>query len=262
MPVRGIPKHIFMTHPNDEDPQTIRDVKENVVSVGGMKEASVHFFDDQRMADSACHIAKELAELGVTGAWEAFAKLRPGAYRADLWRYMALWSHGGVYLDMDLRVNISFDSWLPFDSDRLVLVHDRACDGYWNAVMASPRRSPAMLLVIERIVQKVLAEEYGEGPLDITGPTALYKAVEDVRDEHVEVMGKAYRLTKCGRPHSLPPPLCGQRLMETDLVAVYTDDETQTGLHDAENYYSSLWAAGRVYCTEDDPCEHVRVCLA
>ena len=33
----------------------------------------------------------------------AFDKLRPGAYKADLWRYCVLYIHGGIYLDIKFR---------------------------------------------------------------------------------------------------------------------------------------------------------------
>jgi len=258
----GIPKQIFFTHPSDEDRQTLRDLHKNVRWIGKMDVSSIHFFDDERMAASACYISRVLAKYNVTGAYDAFAKLRPGAYRADLWRYMALWMHGGVFMDIDLRVNMSFDSWLPFNTDRLVVVHDMHCRCYWNAVMASPRRSPALLEAIQVIVQNVLAEKYGKGTLDITGPSALWKAVAHARRrEEVYEVAHAYRLTKC-RKHALPPPFCGERLNKTgtERVAVYTDDATQTRLHDPEKYYAALWEAGRVFCTEDDPCQQVAVC--
>ena len=48
--------------------------------------SSVHFYDDERMAASACSISKALEKVGVTGAYDAFTKLRPPAYKADLWR--------------------------------------------------------------------------------------------------------------------------------------------------------------------------------
>lgn len=34
---------------------------------------------------------------------DAYDRLNPGAYKADLWRYCALWVHGGVYMDIKLR---------------------------------------------------------------------------------------------------------------------------------------------------------------
>jgi hypothetical protein len=34
---------------------------------------------------------------------DAFERLVPGAYKADLWRYCVLYVHGGIYLDMKMR---------------------------------------------------------------------------------------------------------------------------------------------------------------
>ena len=40
-----------------------------------------------------------LAAAGVPGAAKAFETLRPGAFKADLWRYAILWGCGGIYVD-------------------------------------------------------------------------------------------------------------------------------------------------------------------
>lgn len=44
-------------------------------------------------------ISKEMEKLGVHGAYDAFKMLRPKAFRTNIWRWMALWYYGGIYLD-------------------------------------------------------------------------------------------------------------------------------------------------------------------
>ena len=42
--------------------------------------------------------SRDLRAAGVeSGVYSAFRALRPGAFRADLWRYIMLWAHGGMY---------------------------------------------------------------------------------------------------------------------------------------------------------------------
>merc|ERR1719161_2751193 len=52
------------------------------------------------MEESVYKLSKMLKDRGVTDyAFSAYSNLSPGAYRADLWRYMVLWAEGGVYLE-------------------------------------------------------------------------------------------------------------------------------------------------------------------
>ena len=38
-------------------------------------------------------------KMGVHGAYDAFKMLRAKAFKIDLWRWMALWYYGGIYMD-------------------------------------------------------------------------------------------------------------------------------------------------------------------
>ena len=44
---------------------------------------------------------------------EAYDDLRPGAFKADLFRYCALLIHGGVYADVDIMLESSLDHSIP-----------------------------------------------------------------------------------------------------------------------------------------------------
>ena len=52
-----------------------------------------------------------LAAAGVPGAAKAFETLRPGAFKADLWRYAILWGCGGIYVDSKMRL---VSDWADF----------------------------------------------------------------------------------------------------------------------------------------------------
>ena len=54
---------------------------------------------DEQIEESVKMISQEMEEVGIHGAYDAFKMLRPKAYRADLWRWMALWHYGGLYMD-------------------------------------------------------------------------------------------------------------------------------------------------------------------
>lgn len=112
----------------------------------------------------------------VENAYEAFLNLRPPAFRADLWRYMMLWSHGGVYADSKMMLRMDPREWIDFERDTLVLVKDRVL-GYWNAMMAAKPRSFALEDTLRLVVKNVLAHLYPHNVLLITGPEALAQAI-------------------------------------------------------------------------------------
>merc|ERR1719195_1430901 len=77
----------------------------------------VQIFDDEAMRKSAEEISGVLEEIGALkffpprpdqkvriSAYEAYQRFCPMAFKADLWRYMMLWRHGGVYVDANLQL--------------------------------------------------------------------------------------------------------------------------------------------------------------
>jgi hypothetical protein len=108
-----------------------------------------------------------------------YRNLIPGAFRADVWRLMALYTHGGVYADLAARFAAPM-STLFRPSDRLVLCVDTPTDssGICNGLIAARPNSPALRFAIEHIVRTRLEpRDAGSYSLDITGPKALGRAM-------------------------------------------------------------------------------------
>jgi len=138
---------------------------------------------------------------------DAYDRLIPGAYKADLWRYCVLYKTGGVYLDIKFQCEPGF-SLLEFTKEPETFVLDRPyadltiplevnlailnapdfyevlpqyTEGMWknrqiglyNAVMATVPGNPVLYECIQQIVKNVRKEEYGFGCLYPTGPGLL-----------------------------------------------------------------------------------------
>ena len=106
----------------------------------------------------------------------AYRSLKPGAYRADLWRYCILYAKGGIYLD------IKYSSMPPFSLKELVhaehYVRDRSIGregrhGVYQALMVHKARNPVLHEAIQQIVRNCEAYSYEGNELDITGPQLL-----------------------------------------------------------------------------------------
>ena len=159
----------------------------------------LHHFNNTSVVESVRLIDQELREVaGVHGALEAWITLRPWAFRADLWRYMILWSEGGVYVDAKLRLRAPLDSWAALSPREGLAVchdHDRTHQSslhpndpplpvLWNGAMSAPPKSPILLEAIQLCISNVQNRVYVlpyfapndvgiHGDLAVTGPIVL-----------------------------------------------------------------------------------------
>lgn len=101
----------------------------------------------------------------------AFDTLKPGAYKADLWRYCILYKKGGVYLDIKYRPVNGFRLINLLEKEHWVL--DADCNGIYNAVMICAAGNNILMNAINQIVEHVKNRYYGPGMLDVTGPGLL-----------------------------------------------------------------------------------------
>ena len=136
----------------------------------------------------------------------AFDKLVPGAYKADLWRYCILYKEGGIYLDIKFKCARNFKLIELTQKEHFVLDRPFAkiinvaeelniinnlnyysniflnIDtnfwqnrnlGIYNAVMVCKPKNPYLLECINKIVKNTKTNYYGYNPLYVTGPGLL-----------------------------------------------------------------------------------------
>lgn len=91
---------------------------------------------------------------------EAYDALRPGAFKADLFRYCVLLIYGGVYADVDILLESTLDYSVADDVGFMVPVDEpgspvdkRMC--LWNGLIAAAPAHPFLLQVIETVVNQV-----------------------------------------------------------------------------------------------------------
>jgi mannosyltransferase OCH1-like enzyme len=101
----------------------------------------------------------------------AYDRLIPGAYKADLWRYCVLYKLGGIYLDIKYIPvnNFKFVNLL----DKEYWVTDVDENGIYNALMICERGNQILLNAINKIVYNVENKYYGSSFLEPTGPLLL-----------------------------------------------------------------------------------------
>lgn len=91
---------------------------------------------------------------------EAYDAIRPGAFKADLFRYCALLIHGGVYADVDIMLESSLDNSIPGNVGFVVPVDEPGIEAkrpccVWNGLIASSPGHPILAQAIETVVNQV-----------------------------------------------------------------------------------------------------------
>ena len=113
---------------------------------------------------------------------KAFNKLKPGSYKADLFRYCILYKHGGIWSDLTDDFLVPLDEIINFDKDEIVLVKDATCLNYRGiqiGFMASIPKNKIFLDAINQIVINVNKNYYGKSPLDVSGPKLFYDILDN-----------------------------------------------------------------------------------
>mmetsp|Transcript_60131 Transcript_60131/g.127385 ORF Transcript_60131/g.127385 Transcript_60131/m.127385 type:complete len:368 (+) Transcript_60131:332-1435(+) len=122
--------------------------------------AELRYYNDQQMAEDVRALSPMLAAEGIIGAFAAFANLRPGAYRADLWRYIRLWDSGGIYIDLNSELKKPVTDWMDLSRTELQVVKDWSPGMLFNGVFAGPPRDAQLAQVIKLVVNQIHEHSY------------------------------------------------------------------------------------------------------
>ncbi len=125
----------------------------------------------------------------------AYQTLKPGAYKADLWRLCILYRYGGIYIDAYATPHVSIHNMLSncYNTNGKTFISVLDCPsaggGIHNGVIISEKRHPFLKQAINDIVDNVNTCFYGKTCLDITGPIALSKSIKKVVGYHRHIQG-------------------------------------------------------------------------
>jgi hypothetical protein len=235
-------------------------------------EFEYHLFNYSAMAASVKLIDEELkSKANITGAWESWKRLRPWAYRADLWRYMILWSEGGIYMDAKLQSIVSIRTWAALaENETLATCNDRgkwtsdrrgSIQNVWNAMLSAKKGSPFLLEAVRLIIRNVMHHSYGivgedsamkrmgiSADLCITGPCLLGYAASSFR---INSTSDPYIESEVRLDCHFDGPESGIFNTEkSKLVNVDLKEHGRVRNGPEGNIYGQLWGRHRVYCDE------------
>jgi len=163
-----IPLNIYLTWSTKKLPEKMQENVDRMKKVN--PEFNVQLFDDN---DCRYFIQNNFSEDILT----VFDTLKPGAYKADLWRLCILYINGGIYADIRFTCINNFKFIALTEKEHLAIDGP----GHWkkgeiglnNALLVAKPKNILFLRCINKISENVKNKDYSKNPLYPTGPGLL-----------------------------------------------------------------------------------------
>ena len=122
---------------------------------------------------------------------DAYNRLIPGAFKADLWRYCVLYVNGGFYLDIKFQCKPGFSFAGVEGPHFYVREYNHKGTGMYDHIMytgciGSRARNPLFMKCIRQIVDNVQKKYYGPEHTSPTGPYLFASLMEPEDIENSE----------------------------------------------------------------------------
>ncbi len=229
---KKIPMSIFQTHENRFVPigmaNAIKQIKTHAPN------CSYTFYDENER--------QNYIKNNYPSAFIPYMSLIPGAYRSDLFRYIRLYTEGGIYFDTSLIPTKILLKDIIKSDDEFVAPFDRKIDDrdivISNGFLVSTPKHQILKFAIENILDIVNYQKYMTNPLEITGPILLANAVIEFGLENKGV-------------NIFRPGHVGNSTMKLDNKIIYKKfdkyNEYRIITENSMPHYDTLWKKGNVY---------------
>ena len=167
---------------------------------------------------------------------DAYDRLIPGAYKADLWRLCVLFINGGIYMDIKFCCVNGFKLIELTECEHFV--KDRVPNSVYNALISSRKGNMLLFKCIRQIVENVKNNYYGKTPLSPTGPEmmglVIMKNRVGVNIDMIHYEGGGYIIYK-------------NRFVISTEYPEYDNERTLQNNKNNTKRYDKLWNERRIY---------------
>lgn len=179
----SIPKIIYRTSPFkfDEIPQVILDSYKN--DLKNNPEYSMFYFDD---SDCQCFIEENYGIEYLS----LYKKLIPTAFKADLFRYLLLYKHGGVWMDFSMSLNIPLSRIIGnfkqiYVRDRIHLLHGDWFNkvAIYQGFLCTIKNTEVLKITIDRCLKNIKEKNLTTSCLSVTGTMLLGMVFRELRPD-------------------------------------------------------------------------------
>ena len=171
--------------------------------------------------------------------FETYNKLKPTAYKADLFRSCVLYNTGGCYFDIKQVSRVPLRKIINSDQD-IILCEDAIELAFYNAIIMCSSKHIIMQKVIDAIILNTKNKYYGTCPLCPTGPCLLYKIYPshktDIKNEFNFFFYGNHKVRHKGHIYNKKLKL---KIINTSYRGYYKKND--------KNYYSNMWNNKDIY---------------
>ena len=202
-----IPKIIYQTWKTHHLPPPIEGLRQYMKTMNPTYK--FHMFDDQDIENFISTYSEDLDDNDDLLA--AYRSLAIGAARADFWRYLVLYKHGGGYLDMDAAIIQPIDDLLAKHGDARGIITREYNQGVFNNwIMFFEPRHPLLQRMIDQMFYNVRHRTTND-VLALTGPAAFTAVLQQFTAEAANL----YELTD--EEFAATFAFCGLRVYKKDM---------------------------------------------
>ena len=233
-----IPLNIYLTWGTKELPIKMQENVDRMKKVN--PEFNIQLFDD---CDCREFIKNNFSENILT----AFDTLKPGAYKADLWRLCILYINGGIYSDIKFNCINNFKFIALTEREHFIL--DRP--GYWkegniglhNAILVAKSKNILFLRCINKISENVKNKNYDYNSLYPTGPGFLgeeYIKILRINESTINIQVELNKLDLCLDNHLI----IFNNVPIFETYKEYRDEQNQFA---KTQHYTELYRLKQIY---------------
>jgi hypothetical protein len=181
---------------------------------------------------------------------ESFFMLKPGAFRADLFRYCFLYVYGGFYIDVNKKLLLPLEACINTGTD-MVLIKDLTRSDIFQAFLGCRPHSEFLKKCIDACINVIQQRDATDNPLAITGPKIMGRvfrkhyglSVASLQDgEHH--LGDETVLVWSHRPGIVFRQDTGENLMNTQP---YKNRHQQWKKLYHHTSYDLMWSSNNIY---------------
>jgi inositol phosphorylceramide mannosyltransferase catalytic subunit len=176
-----VPYDIYQTFKTGRVPATMYRAVRSWIEIN--PEYAYHFFDDAAMFD--------YAERGFPVDGFAFSRqtliealhtIKPGAGKADLFRYLIVYDRGGVYMDIDTVPLAPLSSFIRPADDTVSGIGEHGDLHQWGLIYAArhPFMKRAIENTVDNIVRRCFVDGYANTLVGLSGPACLDFSIKQV----------------------------------------------------------------------------------
>eukprot|EP00854_Cymbomonas_tetramitiformis_P014455 gene14455-17084_t len=176
-----IPKKIFQTFKlkYEDLPNSMKD------SINSWRmnnnDYSYHYYDDNQLEKYVTSFNCKDFNFTKEELLKAYYKLKPGAGKADLFRYMIIYEQGGVYMDIDTSCKKPLSSFIRENDDIVSGIGKRGDLHQWGLIY-TPKNDiikKTLELSVHNILNENFVNGYDNSLEGLSGPPCLNVAFQD-----------------------------------------------------------------------------------